>query len=131
MIAVRYKYNKTEDETEDQQNENPETVIRETYENTGLLKCLKISARQLVENHFGNRFSFDSYGDVEKRANERIVVWRGEYLEGIRIKIFQKDGVLERVGIKYQGDSSDRDLVEIREILQEAGLKKRVISKKE
>ncbi len=122
MIAIRY------DESQIDRSEElglKEVVVRETYENPGL-RCFKISAIQLVENHFGERFGFDSYNDVEKKSNGKGIVWNGEYLEGIKVRVFQWNGALKNVYIRYVGCDPDADLKEIREVLGEAGLKKKL-----
>ena len=120
MITATYNKNQVEREEN-----KPEVVVRERYENPGL-RCFKISALQLVENHLGERFSFDSYNDFEIKDHGRGVVWRGEYLEGIKIKIFQWDRALKNVYVKYEGNNPEKDLKEIREVLGEAGLEKKV-----
>ena len=120
MIAVRYDESQIERE-DGADLQTPEPRVRETYENPGL-RCFRVSATQLIENHLGERFSFDNYNDKETKHGGRGIIWNGEYLEGIKMRILQWDGALKNVYISYTGTDADEELKEIREVLAEAGL---------
>jgi hypothetical protein len=77
-----------ETKIEDGSAERSEVTVRENYENPGV-RCFELSANQLVENHLGSRFSFDSDNDVVEKEGKGGVIWNGQYVDEIQVRIFQ------------------------------------------
>lgn len=91
--------------------------VRESYANQGL-KCFRASFWDFLEN-LGPEFQ-----DKGSELGKQMVTFGYYGGEDIRIKMLHSGKILHGVYIRYEGDDPDGDLKELREYMEEMGLKR-------
>ena len=91
--------------------------VRESYRNKGL-KCFKVSFQEFLEN-LGEGFEDKGYENGKK-----LVTFGYYYEEDVKIRILHSGKILHGVYVKYQGANPEKDLEQLRNYFEEAGLKR-------